>query len=45
MLYAGENISAENVSAFIEDYDEERLERKEIKDEEEEGEEEEDARQ
>eukprot|EP00282_Hemiselmis_andersenii_P005808 CAMPEP_0114113896 /NCGR_PEP_ID=MMETSP0043_2-20121206/3153_1 /TAXON_ID=464988 /ORGANISM="Hemiselmis andersenii, Strain CCMP644" /LENGTH=442 /DNA_ID=CAMNT_0001206069 /DNA_START=36 /DNA_END=1365 /DNA_ORIENTATION=+ len=37
-VFDGENISTENVSAFIEDYDEERLERRELQDDEEEGE-------
>lgn len=37
-VFDGENITSENVSAFIEDYDEERLERKELKDDDDEGE-------
>jgi thiol-disulfide isomerase/thioredoxin len=34
-VFDGENISTENVTAFIEDYDEERLERKELQEDEE----------
>jgi hypothetical protein len=38
-VFDGENISTENVQDFIEDYDEERLERKELQEDDEEGEE------
>jgi hypothetical protein len=34
---SGENITKENLAEFIEQYDEERLERKELQDEDEEG--------
>jgi hypothetical protein len=33
--FAGDNITTENISAFIEEYDEEKLERKELQEEDE----------
>jgi len=38
-VFDGDNITTENISLFIEDYDEERLERRELQEDEEEGEE------
>ena len=35
-MFDGDNIDAENIRTFIEDYDEERLERKELQEDEEE---------
>ena len=35
-VFDGDNVNTENISMFIEDYDEERLERKELQEDEEE---------